>query len=197
MTYDEYVTLQRGEGFKSPRTKRAYERLAELRAEQMVKMMDRDAVKTVLDVGCRTGSAMKRLSELLPCAHITGVDIVPEVVAEAKTWGAARVADAHSLPFKDQEFDWTLCSHVLEHCRTYQVAKGEIYRVTKGGVFFVLPIETEDQFNASPSHFVWADDPLLWLARLDHDDWNFYRAERTPLGDLIAVFVRRPETING
>ena len=56
------------------------------------------------------------------------------------------VADAHSLPFKDGEFEYVLCTEVLEHLKNPVVAIKEMKRVlTEGGMVilttrFVYPI---------------------------------------------------------
>lgn len=41
------------------------------------------------------------------------------------------VGDAHSLPFKDEEFDNILCTEVLEHLHSPEVAISEMKRVLK------------------------------------------------------------------
>ncbi len=69
-----------------------------------------------LDAGCGVGLQIPPLAEAVgPRGHITGLDIRPEFVKEAKKniarWGLKeRVsllqADIYDLPFKDRQFDW-------------------------------------------------------------------------------------------
>jgi SAM-dependent methyltransferase len=48
------------------------------------------------------------------------------------------VADAHNLPFRDQEFEVVLCAEVLEHTRDPQQVISECYRVLKIGGQLIL-----------------------------------------------------------
>ena len=69
-----------------------------------------------LDAGCGVGLQIPPLAESVgPRGHVTGLDILPEFVAEAKSniagWGLEeRVSivqgDIYDPPFKEREFDW-------------------------------------------------------------------------------------------
>jgi len=69
-----------------------------------------------LDAGCGVGLQIPPLSEAVgPRGRVTGLDIRPEFVQEAKKniarWGLAeRVSlvqgDIYALPFRDRQFDW-------------------------------------------------------------------------------------------
>jgi ubiquinone/menaquinone biosynthesis C-methylase UbiE len=64
--------------------------------------------RRILDVGTGTGVAARGLADWFPDAEITGVDLSPAMIAEAKrSGGRARydVADASQLPFADGSFD--------------------------------------------------------------------------------------------
>jgi len=52
--------------------------------------------------------------------------------------GVDVVADAHNLPFRDGEFEVILCSEVLEHLHTPEVAIAEMYRVLAPGGSLIL-----------------------------------------------------------
>lgn len=58
-------------------------------------------------------------------------------------------ADAHYIPFKDNLFDITLCTEVLEHCVNPQQVLNEIFRILKPGgalflsVPFMVPLHEE------------------------------------------------------
>lgn len=52
-------------------------------------------------------------------------------------------ADICNLPFADNEFDFILCNHVLEHIPDDQTAMQEIYRVLKPGGTAILQIPLE------------------------------------------------------
>jgi ubiquinone/menaquinone biosynthesis C-methylase UbiE len=97
--------------------------------------------KSILDVGCGTGTAEVSLSRLrLSQMRLVGVDLLLERVrtATAATRGInARVlyasADACHLPFANGSFDSTFCVAVLQHIRDIGRAVGELARVTRPG----------------------------------------------------------------
>ncbi|MFN3345640.1 MAG: class I SAM-dependent methyltransferase [Chloroherpetonaceae bacterium] len=67
--------------------------------------------KTVLDLGCGTGTATRAIASRLTNAHITGVDLSPYMVfaAQLKAKSLSNVtfvhANAETLPFDDNSFD--------------------------------------------------------------------------------------------
>jgi len=52
--------------------------------------------------------------------------------------GVDVVGDAHKLPFKNEEFDTVLCSEVLEHLHSPEIALAEMKRVLKSGGILIL-----------------------------------------------------------
>jgi ubiquinone/menaquinone biosynthesis C-methylase UbiE len=97
--------------------------------------------KSILDVGCGSGTAEVSLARLrLSQMRLVGVDLLVDRVraATAATRGInARVlyavADACHLPFADASFDSTFCVAVLQHIRDIGRALGELARVTRPG----------------------------------------------------------------
>ena len=95
----------------------------------------------ILDVGCGSGRHVRHASGRNGVTVI-GVDInYPELKTlhyELRTdragtnsaWGIG-VADAASLPFKDESFDLVICSEVLEHIENHQNVVSELNRVLK------------------------------------------------------------------
>lgn len=49
-------------------------------------------------------------------------------------------ADICNLPFSDQQFDWVVCNHVLEHIPSDKIAMQEIFRVLKPGGTAILQV---------------------------------------------------------
>jgi ubiquinone/menaquinone biosynthesis C-methylase UbiE len=94
----------------------------------------------LLEVGCGTGHWCAFFS-----AHgfkVTGVDIAPEMIAVARAKGIAnasfQVADAHCLPFDDEEFDVTVAITTLEFVRDAEAVLQEMARCTRRSGGFIL-----------------------------------------------------------
>ena len=71
--------------------------------------------------------------------------------------------ESKSLPFKDNEFDFVIASHVLEHVEDFEFFISELERVSKKG-YIELPTKLEDNlvFENKKDH--------LW--HMDFDDVN-------------------------
>jgi SAM-dependent methyltransferase len=99
------------------------------------------AGKSILDVGCGTGTAEVSLARLrVSQLKMVGVDLVVDRLraATVATRGInARAlyaaADACHLPFADGTFDSAFCVAVLQHIRDLSRAVSELARVTQPG----------------------------------------------------------------
>tara|TARA_A100001388_G_C28754168_1_gene493987 strand:- start:711 stop:1322 length:612 start_codon:yes stop_codon:yes gene_type:complete len=71
--------------------------------------------------------------------------------------------DSKTLPFNDQEFDFVITSHVLEHVEDFDFFIKELERVSKGG-YIELPTKLEDNlvFENKKDH--------LWHMEFDDDN---------------------------
>lgn len=128
-----------------------------------------------LDLGCRMGYCLDTFAGAFPEARIVGADIVPEFVAEANEIGEAVVADAHHLPFGDEEFDWVFCAQTLEHCYNPAQAAAEIARVAKCGFLVGIPLEGREAYEANESHYAFSDNPITWLRLFEPmHDWRLF-----------------------
>lgn len=102
------------------------------------------AGKKILEIGsgCGAHSALFKMHG----AHITSVDITPERVESTKTKldlipegkGAAMLADAENLPFRDGTFDIVYSNGVLHHSQDDQKCFEEAKRVLKPGGELVM-----------------------------------------------------------
>ncbi|HEX9608932.1 MAG TPA: methyltransferase domain-containing protein [Candidatus Paceibacterota bacterium] len=63
------------------------------------------------------------------------------------------VADAHELPFEDNEFEIVLCTEVLEHLKEPRVAIGEMNRVLKRGGTLILTTRFVYPIHDAPNDF--------------------------------------------
>jgi len=107
----------------------------------------------ILDAGCGSG---RHLSEAFrrKGVHVIGIDMNVGDLTQARNtlrimetegesgqgrWGTY-AADITDLPFRDQSFDFVICSEVLEHIPEDHKAVSEIIRVLKDGHFMAVSV---------------------------------------------------------
>ena len=96
-----------------------------------------------LDCGCADGGYAIGLVDR-GAAHVTGVDVLPERVAEARRRASGRTrldfrpAESEHLPFADGTFDGVLLNEVLEHVADESETLAEIHRVLRPGGHLAL-----------------------------------------------------------
>lgn len=97
---------------------------------------------SVLDVGCAKGFMIADFLDEIPELSVTGVDISDYAIANSlpRVQDCVKVANATSLPFADDQFDFVISINTvhnlgLEDCAT---ALREIQRVAKVGSFVTV-----------------------------------------------------------
>lgn len=134
----------------------------------------------ILDVGCGLGFLGLSLIEFIPQGKMTGVDLDPKLIEEARRrtekLGLSRVADfrvanAYELPFDDDVFDLSICQTLLMHLDEPAKAIHEMKRVTKKGGR-VVAIEPD---YASLSFFDTAYETLGFSLELRVKLWRWDR----------------------
>ncbi len=101
--------------------------------------------RTVVDVGCGTGTLALAMADRLVGGVVTGVDIDPAILELARDKpGSERIGwqigSATSLPFGDASIDVVTCTLVLHHLpmETKQAALREMRRVLRPGGLLVI-----------------------------------------------------------
>jgi malonyl-CoA O-methyltransferase len=86
-----------------------------------------------LDVGTGTGAVARLLSERWPDAEVTGVDVSPGMIAEARRLGRERydLGDASALPYEDASFDLVTMNNMIPFF-------DELARVTAPGGYLAI-----------------------------------------------------------
>lgn len=101
--------------------------------EELIKLVTKLEVHTVLDVGCGSGDNLAALAHSMPHLVLSGVDISLEALAIA----AKRVPNANLRQLNAQDeklnesFDLVLCNQVIEHILDDMAALRNIAQMTK------------------------------------------------------------------
>ena len=104
-------------------------RVSRERLAPMIAALDAAGAPTrALDVGTGTGAVARLLGERWPGTEVTGVDVSPGMIEEARRLGTERydVGDASSLPYEDDSFDLVTLNNMIPFF-------DEIARVTAPG----------------------------------------------------------------
>lgn len=100
---------------------------------------------TILEVGCGSGSLLKRLNELHFGQSLCGLDIVTGAIEGTRKRGIDTLVeclqfDGSTIPYGANTFDLAILSHVVEHLEHPRRLIYEAARVAKN-VFIEVPLE--------------------------------------------------------
>lgn len=111
------------------------------RTENLLNLIPTDQRGRALDAGARDGHFSKLLARSFD--HVVALDLA-EPAFEFENVQCIRGNIAH-LPFHHSEFDFVLCSEVLEHIPTplLELACQELARVTKGYLLIGVPYQQD------------------------------------------------------
>lgn len=107
-------------------------------AAEFIARLELNSDERVLDVACGTGNLA--IPAARTGAQVTGVDIAPNLVAQAKARAAAEklpikfeVGDAEQLPYDNAAFDTTVTMFGSMFAARPELAAAELLRVTRPG----------------------------------------------------------------
>ena len=109
-------------------------RVSRERLTPMIAALDATGAPTrALDIGTGTGAVARLISERWPGAEVTGVDVSPGMIAEARRLGNQRydVGDASALPYEDAAFDLVTLNNMIPFF-------DELARVTAPGGYVAI-----------------------------------------------------------
>jgi ubiquinone/menaquinone biosynthesis C-methylase UbiE len=117
------------------------ERRASATAERIARLLTLQGSERALDVGTGAGAFAIALAPLV--AEMVGVDLVPELLAQARLRSPAEVeyieADATALPFPAASFDVVCSARTLHHVARPELVLAEMTRVLRpGGTMLVV-----------------------------------------------------------
>ena len=114
--------------------------------KRVITLLDLHEGQHFLDIGCGTGWAVRYAASVVQSkGEFYGIDISPKMIEKAReSCGSCEnihfyKADAETLPFDNDFFDFIICTNSFHHYFTPSKALAEVYRVLKpSGRFFVL-----------------------------------------------------------
>ncbi|MFW6245496.1 MAG: class I SAM-dependent methyltransferase [Fibrobacterota bacterium] len=111
-------------------------------------------VNTVLDVGCGEGTITRMLSDLLPGAELTGIDISSTAI----DYASDKLSRNKLKFFKEYvetvrgEFDLVTCFEVLEHVESWEVFLNELMKRTCRYLMLSFPTGRMRKFEVNVGH---------------------------------------------
>ena len=136
-----------------------------------------DAPTRALDIGTGTGAVARLLSERWPAAEVTGVDVSPGMIAEARRLGSERydVGDASALPYEDAAFDLVTLNNMIPFF-------DELARVTAPGGYVAIA------YSMGPNTPIWVP---LERVRDELQRRSFLHVANFEAGGGVALLARR------
>lgn len=110
----------------------------------------------VLDVACGPGMVACEFAK--HCKHVTGVDITPEMIKQAKASQAEKhidnaswdIGEAYPLPYKDESFSLVITRYSFHHFQDTRQALAEMIRVCeKGGRVLIADVGIHPEKSAA------------------------------------------------
>jgi ubiquinone/menaquinone biosynthesis C-methylase UbiE len=153
-------------------------RVSRERLAAMIAALDATgAPARALDIGTGTGAVARLLSERWPSAEVTGVDVSPGMIQEARRLGQERydVADASELPYDDGAFDLVTLNNMIPFF-------DELARVTAPGGYVAIA------YSMGPQTPIWVP---LERVRDELQRRGFLHVADFAAGAGVALLARR------
>lgn len=107
-------------------------------------LISKREVESILDVGCGEGFTLNRLKEKGIGKKLEGLEYSKDAIALGKkTYPDIKITQGsiYELPYKDNSFDLVLCTEVLEHLDEPEKALKELIRVSSKYLIISVPNE--------------------------------------------------------
>ena len=122
---------------------------ARYKANNIIEVSKGHDFKKVLEVGAGDGSILRHLSEWNTFPEMHALEISQSGVDQIKKLGlknlsSVTIFDGYHIPFKDNEIDLVILSHVLEHVEFERMLLREIKRVSK---FLIIEVPCDYRYG--------------------------------------------------
>ncbi|HJX84316.1 MAG TPA: class I SAM-dependent methyltransferase [Candidatus Angelobacter sp.] len=160
--------------------------------EQTIALMGLPGADRVLDLGCGTGWASRRLAKLVPDGEVVGLDVADEMLrrAEQASAGIKNVryvwGSAESIPAPDNFFTKVLSVESFYYYADQGKALNEIRRVMApgGGLFILINLYKDNHYSlrwvGELKVAVQAHSEAEYIALLKHHGFTDVAAQRIP-----------------
>lgn len=128
-------------------------------ADQAIKQLTPDDVKSVLDVGCGTGFCQGSFNQSIYYEGITRSKRDLEFARKKNR--NVFFGDMTDLFYEDESFDMILARHVLEHSPFPVITLMEWYRVSKKYLLIIVPAPAYWEWGGK-NHYSMACEQQLW-----------------------------------
>ena len=114
--------------------------------KRAVPLVEKDTASSLLDVGCGYNDFVAEIKTKKPSVRAIGVDFACP--------GADIIAEAHSLPFQDKEFDLLTSFDMLEHLTEDKVLSTllEMARVSKRFLLSISYVDSVTKWKGQTLH---------------------------------------------
>ena len=131
---------------------------AKYKAQNIKEVCGKCGFNKILEVGAGEGSILKFLDEFKFAPEIHALEISKSGVEQIEnrkieSVKSVQIFDGYHIPFKDNEFDLVILSHVLEHVEFERMLLREIKRVSKQ-VVIEVPIDYRYGVDKRMKHFL-------------------------------------------
>jgi ubiquinone/menaquinone biosynthesis C-methylase UbiE len=165
------------------------------KANNIIKLTEGLILNNVIEVGAGDGNILSILSEKKFANRLTASEISKSAIEQIKKKQIANLVDViqtegYTLPFKDNEFDLAICSHVVEHLEFPRALLRELKRISKFQII-EIPIDFSFSVDEKFEHYyayghINIYTPSLFRFLLKTEDFKivkdkcaFYRSEVT------------------
>lgn len=144
-----------------------YEERAQLQRRLAQRLLARlpaaaEPVDAVLDLGCGTGYCLPALQQAYPAARVTGLDLAPGMLAQARLQHGERYewvcAAAEQMPLPDASVDLVFSSLAIQWCESFPAVLAEVHRVLRPGGRFIVNTLAEGTLQEIAAAWAQVDD---------------------------------------
>lgn len=99
---------------------------------------------SLIDLGCGEGMLLHSLTDIIQKKHCCAIDFNEDEVKDATInlpFCNVKQASIYNVPFESEIFDLVICTEVLEHLETPELALEEIYRLSNKYILVSVPRE--------------------------------------------------------